>query len=81
VEQTAFSGIEAPCTPSEVTTDANSGAPWSEMDIRDLTNEITRGRTVAQTASFLCRDVPEVRKKMKELGLLAAKSRTSSKPS
>jgi hypothetical protein len=48
--------------------DANSGAPWSEMDISDLTNEIAIGRTIAQTASFLCRD--EVREKMKELGLV-----------
>jgi hypothetical protein len=28
------------------------------------------GRTIAQTASFLCRDAPEVREKMKELGLV-----------
>jgi hypothetical protein len=46
--------------------DANSGAPWSEMDISDLTNEIARGRTVAETASFLCRDMHEVREKMNE---------------
>jgi hypothetical protein len=50
--------------------DANSGEPWSEWDIFDLKNEIGRGRTVEQTASFLCRDVPEVREKMKELGLV-----------
>ena len=49
--------------------DANSGEPWSEMDISDLTNEIAHGRTVAQTASFLCRDVYQVRAKMKELKL------------
>ena len=36
--------------------DANSGEPWSEMDISDLTNEIAHGRTMAETASFLCRD-------------------------
>jgi hypothetical protein len=50
--------------------DANSGQPWSEMDISDLTNEIAHGRTVAETASFLCRDEDEVREKMKQLGLL-----------
>ena len=33
--------------------DANSGKPWSKMDISDLRNEIAHGRTVAQTASFL----------------------------
>ena len=50
--------------------DANSSEPWSEMDISDLTYDIARGRTVAETASFLCRDEDEVRKKMKELGLV-----------
>ena len=39
------------------------------MDISDLRNEIAHGRTVAQIASFLCRDEEEVREKMKELGL------------
>jgi hypothetical protein len=28
--------------------DANSGEPWSEMDISDLTNEIAHGRTMAK---------------------------------
>ena len=49
--------------------DANSGAPWSEADISDLFYELARGRTIAETASFLCRDVYEVRAKMKELRL------------
>ena len=43
--------------------DANSGEPWSEMDISDLTNELAHGRTMAETASFLCRDLDEVRQK------------------
>ena len=47
--------------------DANSGAPWSEADISDPKNELDHGRTFAQTASFLCRDVDEVRQKAKEL--------------
>jgi hypothetical protein len=51
------------------TMDANSGAPWSKLDVSDLRNEIAHGRTVAQTASFLCRGEDEVREKMKELGL------------
>ena len=55
--------------------DANSGEPWSEADISDLQNEVDHGRTVAKTASFLCRDVAEVREKMKELGLQAGKRR------
>jgi hypothetical protein len=49
--------------------DANSRAPWSKMDVRDLRNEIAHGRTVTQIASFLCRDEDEVREKIKELGL------------
>jgi hypothetical protein len=32
--------------------DANSGEPWSEADISDLKNELDRGRTIAETASF-----------------------------
>ena len=48
----------------------NSGEPWSEMDISDLTNEIAHGRTMAETASFLCRDEDEVRQKAKELRLV-----------
>ena len=54
--------------------DANSGEPWSEMDISDLTNEIAHGRTMAKTASFLGRDGDEVRQKAKELGLLVERS-------
>ena len=50
--------------------DANLGKPWSKMDISDLRNELAHGRTVAQTASFLCRDEDGVREKMKELGLV-----------
>ena len=43
-------------TRQTTTMDANSGKPWSKMDISDLRNEIAHGRTVAQTASFLRRD-------------------------
>jgi hypothetical protein len=49
--------------------DANSGEPWSEMDISDLTRCLDYGDTFAQTASFLCKDEDEVRQKAKELGL------------
>ncbi len=55
--------------------DANSGEPWFEADISDLKNELDHGRTIAQTASFLCRDVSEVRAKMKELGLVTRPGR------
>jgi hypothetical protein len=50
--------------------DANSGEPWSEMDISDLTHSLDYGDTFAQTASFLCRDEDEVRQKATELGLV-----------
>jgi hypothetical protein len=49
--------------------DANSGEPWSDANISDLKNELDHGRTIAETASFLCRDVYKVRAKMKELRL------------
>ena len=60
--------------------DANSGAPWSEMDIADLTHSLDYGDTFAQTASFLCRDEDEVREKMKELRLTEQPGRTARRP-
>ena len=50
--------------------DANSGEPWSEMDIVDLTRSLDSGDTFAKTASFLCRDEDEVRQKARQLGLV-----------
>jgi hypothetical protein len=50
--------------------DANSGEPWSEMDISDLTHSLDYGDTFAQTASFLCRDEDEVHQKARQLGLV-----------
>jgi hypothetical protein len=49
--------------------DANSGEPWSEMNIADLTHSLAYGNTIADAASMLCRDEEEVRQKAKELGL------------
>jgi hypothetical protein len=33
--------------------DANSGEPWSEMDVADLTHSLDYWDTFAQTASFV----------------------------
>jgi hypothetical protein len=49
--------------------DANSGEPWSEMDVADLTHSLAYGSTIADAASLLCRDEDEVRQKARELGL------------
>jgi hypothetical protein len=49
---------------------ANSGYPWSEMDIADLTHSLAYGNPVADAASMLCRDEDEVRQKAKELRLV-----------
>ena len=38
-------------------------------DISDLTNEIAHGRTMAETASFLCRAKTSLWQKARELGL------------
>jgi hypothetical protein len=46
--------------------DVNSGEPWSEMDVDDLTHSLAYG---ADASSMLCRDEEEVRQKAKELGL------------
>ena len=43
--------------------DANSGEPWSEMDIQDLRASLDFGNTIADAASMLCRDEDEVRQK------------------
>jgi hypothetical protein len=50
--------------------DANSGHPWSEMDVADLANSLGYGNTIVDAASMLCRDEDEVRQKAKELGLV-----------
>ncbi len=50
--------------------DANSGEPWSEMDIADLTHSLAYGNTIADAASMLCRDEDEVRQKARQLGLV-----------
>ena len=50
--------------------DANSGKPWSEMDLEDLRHSLDYGNTFADAASMLCRDEDEVRKKVQELGLV-----------
>jgi hypothetical protein len=49
--------------------DVNSGEPWSEMNIADLTHSLAYGNTIADAASMLCRDEEEVHQKAKELGL------------
>jgi hypothetical protein len=43
---------------------------WSEMDVADLAHSLATGQSVSEVARFLCRDEPEVRDKMKELGLV-----------
>jgi hypothetical protein len=42
--------------------DINSGQPWSEMSIADLEQALRIGEPIEQIATFLCRDVDEVRK-------------------
>jgi hypothetical protein len=51
--------------------DLHDNAPWSETDIADLQNHVARGRTLEETASFLCRvgTYEDVARKAKELGL------------
>ena len=45
----------------------NSGKPWSEMDLDDLTNCLMLREPVEQIADFLCRDIEEVEAKVAEL--------------
>lgn len=50
--------------------DANSGKPWSEMDIQDLRACLDFGNTCGDAAIMLCRDKDEVCQKAEELGLV-----------
>jgi hypothetical protein len=50
--------------------DANSGKPWSEMDLEDLRFSLDYGNTIVDAARMLCRDEDEVRQKAQELGLV-----------
>ena len=45
----------------------NSGRPWSEMDLADLTDCLKLGESTEQIADFLCRDAKEVEAKVAEL--------------
>ena len=51
---------------------ANTGKPWSEMDLFDFGNLLGRGDTMEQVAEFLCRDVEELHAKLRQLGLAPA---------
>ena len=51
---------------------ANTGKPWSEMDLFDFGNSLGRGDTMEQVAEFLCRDVEELHAKLRQLGLAPA---------
>jgi hypothetical protein len=46
-------------------------APWTEMDLRDLTAALRSGSSIERAAEHLCRSgtVDEVRRKAEELGL------------
>jgi hypothetical protein len=48
--------------------DANSGEPWSEMDVKDLRHSLDYGNTFAATARFLCRDEERCARKRGRLG-------------
>src|SRR4051812_15622676 len=47
----------------------NEGKPWSEMDVADLRNSLSRGNPMWLVADFLQRNEHEVRGKMAELGV------------
>ena len=45
--------------------DINAGDPWSETDIADLDELLSDGMPVAEIASYLCRTVEEVERKIR----------------
>ena len=46
---------------------ANAGKKWSKMDDFDLLDQIKQGRSIEDTADFLCRTVEEVRARLETL--------------
>ena len=48
---------------------ANSGEPWSEMDLWELKTSMKYRRSLAEVAGFLYREEEEVRDMTKALGL------------
>src|SRR6185437_13823049 len=51
-----------------------SGQPWTEIDIYEIGNCLARGTPVPEIAELICRDVGEVRRKVKQLQAAATKS-------
>jgi hypothetical protein len=64
-----FGGLRLP-TSLTASERAQSGEPWTEMNIQDLRAYLDFGNTYADAASMLRRDEDEVRQKAKELGLV-----------
>ena len=54
---------------------ANTGKPWSEVDLFELGNSLGRGQTMKEVADLLCREVYELHAKLRELGLSPADQR------
>ena len=47
--------------------DVNSGKPWSEIDLCDLTDCVSLHQSIEEIAAFLCRSPHEVRDNIAEL--------------
>jgi hypothetical protein len=47
----------------------NIDTPWSEMDDLDICWGVGHGRSLEETADFLCRSRAEIRARMRDLGL------------
>ena len=45
----------------------NSGKEWSEKDLFELKSCLCLGESIETVADFLCRDLAEVRAKIREL--------------
>jgi hypothetical protein len=50
--------------------DINSGKPWSAMDLADLEELLGSGSSIESIASYLCREVEEVKTEAKVRGLI-----------
>jgi hypothetical protein len=53
----------------EETANLNTDTPWSEMDDLDICWGVEHGRSLEETADFLCSTPEEIRQRMRDLGL------------
>jgi hypothetical protein len=60
--------------------DGNTGSEWSNAELNELGNMLTRGLSIEEIARLLRRDRGEVRDKIAEVGQACRSAATNSEP-